>query len=275
MGKPTGFIEYLRELPLDRSALERIRDWNEFHYHMEETKLREQAARCMDCGIPFCHTGTLLSGMASGCPIHNLIPEWNDLAYRGLWKEALDRLHKTNNFPEFTGRVCPAPCEGSCVLGINAPPVTIKNLECAIIDRGWEEGWVVPEPPAVRTGKKVAVVGSGPAGLCAAAQLNKAGHTVTVFERADRIGGLLMYGIPNMKLDKGLVLRRVGLMEEEGIRFVAGTAVGKDYPAERLLEEFDAAVLCCGATKPRDLDVPGRELEGIHFAMEFLHANTA
>ena len=173
---------------------------------MEQGKLREQAARCMDCGVPFCHTGTLLSGMASGCPIHNLIPEWNDLVYRGLWKEALERLHKTNNFPDFTGRVCPAPCEGSCVLGINAPPVTIKNLECAIIDRGWEEGWIVPEPPKVRTGKKVAVVGSGPAGLCAAAQLNKAGHSVTVFERADRIGGLLMYGIPNMKLDKQKVV---------------------------------------------------------------------
>src|SRR2546427_5878756 len=216
MGKPTGFIEYLRELPLDRSAVERIQDWNEFHHHMTEAKLGQQAARCMDCGIPFCHTGTLLNGMASGCPIHNLIPEWNDWAYRGFWKEALERLHKTNNFPDFTGRVCPAPCEGSCVLAINAPPVTIKNLECAIIDRGWEEGWVVPEPPQVRTGKKVAVVGSGPAGLSAAAQLNRAGHTVTVFEREDRIGGLLMYGIPNMKLDKNaIVLRRIKQMEAE------------------------------------------------------------
>src|ERR1035438_1935516 len=175
MGKPTGFIEYLRELPLDRSALERIGDWNEFHLHLDQPKLREQAARCMDCGIPFCHTGTLLNGMASGCPVHNLIPEWNDLVYRGLWKEALERLHKTNNFPDFTGRVCPAPCEGSCVLGINTPPVTIKNLECAIIDRGWQEGWVVPEPPKVRTGKKVAVVGSGPAGLCAARRSQRAG----------------------------------------------------------------------------------------------------
>ena len=233
MGKPTGFIEYLRELPLDRSALERIRDWNEFHHHLEQGKLREQAARCMDCGIPFCHTGTLLSGMASGCPIHNLIPEWNDLVYRGLWKEALERLHKTNNFPDFTGRVCPAPCEGSCVLGINAPPVTIKNLECAIIDRGWEEGWVVPEPPKVRTGKKVAVVGSGPAGLCAAAQLNKAGHLVTVFERADRVGGLLMYGIPNMKLDKQkVVLPRIAQMEAEGIKFVTNTEVGVQLSGE-------------------------------------------
>jgi glutamate synthase (NADPH/NADH) small chain len=190
MGKPTGFLEYVRELPFDRSALERIKDWNEFHDHMPEDKLRTQAARCMDCGVPFCHTGTLLSGMASGCPINNLIPEWNDLVYRGLWREALDRLHKTNNFPEFTGRVCPAPCEGSCVLGINAPPVTIKNIECSIIDHGWEEGWVLPEPPKKRTGKKVAVIGSGPAGLSAAAQLNKAGHWVTVYERADRPGGL-------------------------------------------------------------------------------------
>jgi glutamate synthase (NADPH) small chain len=275
MGKPTGFIEYLRELPQDRAAQERIRDWNEFHFHMEEQKLRQQGARCMDCGIPFCHTGTLISGMASGCPIHNLIPEWNDLVYRGLWKEALDRLHKTNNFPEFTGRVCPAPCEGSCVLGINAPPVTIKNIECAIIDYGWEQGWVVPEAPAVRTGKKVAVVGSGPAGLCAAAQLNRAGHAVTVFERADRVGGLLMYGIPNMKLDKEeVVLRRVRQMESEGINFLTKTEVGVNFPAEKLLNEFDAAVLCTGATKPRDLPIEGRDLKGVHFAMEFLTANT-
>jgi glutamate synthase (NADPH/NADH) small chain len=275
MGKPTGFIEYLRELPLDRPAIERIRDWNEFHFHMEEKKLREQAARCMDCGIPFCHTGTLISGMASGCPIHNLIPEWNDLVYRGLWKEALDRLHKTNNFPDFTGRVCPAPCEGSCVLGINNPPVTIKNLECAIIDHGWEEGWVVPEPPSVRTGKKVAVIGSGPAGLCAAAQLNRAGHTVTVFERAERVGGLLTYGIPNMKLDKEqVVFRRIHQMEAEGIKFLTNTEVGVNYPATSLLKEFDAVVLCTGATKPRDLPIEGRNLKGVHFAMEFLTHNT-
>ncbi|HET7624359.1 MAG TPA: glutamate synthase small subunit [Verrucomicrobiae bacterium] len=275
MGKPTGFLEYLRELPLDRSAIERIRDWNEFHYHMDEAKLREQAARCMDCGIPFCHTGTLVNGMASGCPIHNLIPEWNDLVYRGLWKEALERLHKTNNFPDFTGRVCPAPCEGSCVLGINNPPVTIKNLEYAIAEKGWDEGWITPEPPARRTGKKVAVVGAGPAGLCAAAQLNKAGHLVTVFERADRPGGLLMYGIPNMKLDKEkVVLRRVKQMEAEGIQFVCNTTVGGNFPAEKLLKDFDAVVLCTGATKPRDLPVEGRDLKGIHFAMEFLTANT-
>ena len=274
MGKPTGFIEYLRELPLDRPAVQRIKDWNEFHYHMEEKKLQEQASRCMDCGIPFCHTGTLLSGMASGCPINNLIPEWNDLAYRGLWHEALDRLHKTNNFPEFTGRVCPAPCEGACVLGSNAPPVTIKNLECSIIDKGWVEGWVTPEAPAVRTGKKVAVIGSGPAGLCAGAQLNRAGHNVTIFERADRIGGLLMYGIPNMKFDKSLVQRRVDQMAKEGVTFVTNTEVGKNYPAEKLLKDFDAVVLCTGATKPRDLPIEGRQLKGVHFAMEFLHANT-
>ena len=275
MGKPTGFIEYLRELPVDRAPLERVRDWNEFHFHMAEEKLRVQGARCMDCGVPFCHTGTLISGMASGCPINNLIPEWNDLVYRGLWKEALERLHKTNNFPEFTGRVCPAPCEGSCVLGINAPPVTIKNIECAIIDQGWDEGWIKPEPPAKRTGKKVAVIGSGPAGLCAAAQLNQAGHSVTVFERADRPGGLLMYGIPNMKLDKEtVVLRRIKLMEAEGIKFVCNTEVGKDLAAEKLLKDFDAIVLCTGATKPRDLPIEGRELKGIHFAMDFLTANT-
>jgi glutamate synthase (NADPH/NADH) small chain len=228
----------------------------------------------MDCGVPFCHTGTLIGGMASGCPINNLIPEWNDLVFRGLWQEALERLHKTNNFPEFTGRVCPAPCEGSCVLGINDSPVTIKTIECAIIDKGFEEGWVVPQPPARRTGKKVAVVGSGPAGLAAAAQLNKAGHLVTVFERADRVGGLLMYGIPNMKLDKRVVQRRVDLMAAEGVSFITNCEVGKDYAGERLLQEFDAVVLCGGATQARDLPAPGRDLKGIHFAMEFLHANT-
>ncbi|MBM3881331.1 MAG: glutamate synthase subunit beta [Verrucomicrobia bacterium] len=274
MGKPTGFLEYLRELPLDRDAAARLDDWREFHSALPVAKLQEQAARCMDCGIPFCHTGTLLSGMASGCPIHNLIPEWNDLVYRDLWREALERLHKTNNFPEFTGRVCPAPCEGSCVLGLNAPPVTIKQLECAIVDRGWLEGWVVAEPPAVRTGKRVAVVGSGPAGLCAAAQLNRAGHTVTVFEREDRLGGLLMYGIPNMKLEKDQVQRRVELLAQEGVQFLPNTEVGRNYPAQRLLREYDATVLCTGATQPRDLPVAGRSLGGVHFAMEYLTANT-
>jgi glutamate synthase (NADPH/NADH) small chain len=275
MGKPTGFIEYLRELPSELTPIARIRNWDEFHLHMPEDKLRTQGARCMDCGVPFCHTGSLISGMASGCPIHNLIPEWNDLVYRGLWREALDRLHKTNNFPEFTGRVCPAPCEGSCVLGITNPPVTIKNIENAIADRGWDEGWITPDPPTKRTGKKVAVIGSGPAGLCAAAQLNKAGHWVTVFERADRPGGLLMYGIPNMKLDKEkVVLRRLNVLEEEGVKFICNTEVGKDFPVENLLKEFDAVILCTGATKPRDLPIEGRELKGIHFAMEFLTANT-
>jgi glutamate synthase (NADPH) small chain len=274
MGKPTGFLEIQRELPTDRSSEERVKDWLEFHDHMSEDKLRSQGARCMDCGIPFCHNGSLLAGMASGCPINNLIPEWNDLVYRGLWKEALERLHKTNNFPEFTGRVCPAPCEGSCVLGISEPPVTIKNIEYSIIEKGFDEGWVTAQPPAKRTGKKVAVIGSGPAGLSAAAQLNRAGHTVTVFERADRIGGLLMYGIPNMKLDKAIVQRRVDLMAAEGVKFVTNTEVGKDYPADKLLKEFDAAVLCGGATKPRDLPIEGRSLKGVHFAMEFLHWNT-
>jgi glutamate synthase (NADPH/NADH) small chain len=275
MGKPTGFLEFKREVPADRPASARIADWREFHLHLPEADLRKQGARCMDCGIPFCHTGQLVSGMASGCPIHNLIPEWNDLVFRGLWREALDRLHKTNNFPEFTGRVCPAPCEGSCVLGMNNPAVTIKNIECEIIDHGWEHGWVTAEPPEKRTGKKVAVVGSGPAGLSAAAQLNKAGHEVTVFERADRPGGLLMYGIPNMKLDKNeVVLRRISLLEQEGVKFVCNTEVGKNYPAEKLLKEFDAVILATGATKPRDLPIEGRALKGIHFAMDFLTANT-
>jgi len=274
MGKPIGFMEFQRELPPDRQPEERVSDWLEFHHHLPEEKLRDQGARCMNCGIPFCHTGIIINGMASGCPVNNLIPEWNDLVYRGLWHQALERLHKTNNFPEFTGRVCPAPCEGSCVLGIHSPPVTIKNIECEIIDRAYAEGRVTPKPPAHRTGKKVAVVGSGPSGLACADQLNKAGHQVTVFERADRVGGLLMYGIPNMKLDKRLVQRRVDLMAEEGVTFVTNTEVGKNYPSEKLLQEFDATVLCGGATKARNLLIEGRDLKGIHLAMEFLHANT-
>lgn len=275
MGKPTGFLEYARELPTELTPSDRLRNWDEFHLPMPDEKVQTQGARCMDCGTPFCHTGTIISGMASGCPINNLIPEFNDLVYRGLWREALERLHKTNNFPEFTGRVCPAPCEGSCVLGINNPPVTIKNIEYSIIDKGWQEGWITPELPAKRTGKKVAIIGSGPAGLSAAAQLNKAGHWVTVYERADRPGGLLMYGIPNMKLDKeGVVLRRLNVLEAEGVTFVCNTEVGKDLPVETLLKDFDAVILCTGATKPRDLPIEGRSLRGIHFAMDFLTANT-
>ncbi|MFC0215648.1 glutamate synthase subunit beta [Paenibacillus chartarius] len=274
MGKATGFMEYGREVPQEAAPLLRIHHWNEFAVPLPEEKLREQGARCMDCGIPFCHTGKLISGMAAGCPIHNLIPEFNDLVYRGQWREALERLLKTNNFPEFTGRVCPAPCEGSCTVGLNGSAVTIKSIEKAIIDRGFAEGWVTPKPPAVRTGKKVAVIGSGPSGLAAAAQLNKAGHSVTVYERADRVGGLLMYGIPNMKLDKKYVQRRVDLMAAEGVTFVTNTEIGKDIPAQELREQFDAIVLCGGATKGRDLPIEGRELKGIHLAMEFLKANT-
>ena len=277
MGKPTGFMEHDRELPADRSPLERIKDWNEFHLHFDPGKLQTQGSRCMDCGVPFCHTGMRLpetTPFASGCPINNLIPEWNDLVYRGLWEEALNRLHKTNNFPEFTGRVCPAPCEGACVLALTEPAVTIKNIEVAIADKGWDEGWIVAEPPDHRTGKTVAVVGSGPAGLSCAAQLNEAGHLVTVYERADRIGGLLMYGIPNMKLDKSYVQRRVDLMVEEGVTFVPNTEIGTDIQATELVESFDSVVLCGGATKPNDLPIEGRDLNGIHFAVKFLHQNT-
>ncbi len=276
MGKPTGFIDFSRELPADRQPLERIRDWSEFHLHMEEDKLRTQGARCMDCGIPFCHTGTLISGMASGCPINNLIPEWNDLVYRGLWKEALERLHKTNNFPEFTGRVCPAPCEGSCVLGINSPPVTIKNIEVAIADKGWEEGWIVPEAPEARTNKRVAVIGSGPAGLCAAAQLNRAGHLVTVFERADRPGRPPHVWHPQHEARQGK--GRPAPHPADGSRGhrvrLQHRGRRRDIPAAKLLSDFDAVVICTGATKPRDLPIEGRSLKGIHFAMDFLTANT-
>lgn len=274
MGKPTGFLEYQRELPAGRNPLERIHDWQDFHHPLPEEKLRVQAARCMECGTPFCHSGIMINGMASGCPNHNLAPEWNDMVYRGLWREALGRLLKTNNFPEFTGRVCPALCEGACTAGLAGSPVVTKTIERAIIDKAYDEGWIRPQPPAKRTGNKVAVVGSGPSGLACADELNKAGHWVTVFERADRIGGLLMYGIPNMKLDKGIVKRRVDLMAAEGVNFITSTEVGKDYPVSSLLKEFDAAVLCGGATKPRDLLVEGRNLKGIHFAVEFLGLNT-
>ena len=275
MGNPTGFKEVERHLPPDRAPAERIGDWRDFHGHAAEEQLRSQASRCMDCGTPFCHTG---AGRADtrqtvGCPLNNLIPEWNDLVYRGLWQDALHRLHKTNNFPEFTGKVCPAPCESACVLAINEPAVTIKNTEWSIIERGFEEGWVRAQPPAARTGKRVAVVGSGPAGLACADQLNKVGHHVTVYERADRIGGLLMYGIPNMKLEKHLVDRRVRLMRDEGVAFRTGVEVGRDLSGADLRARNDAVVLCCGATHPRELPIPGRELDGIHQAVGFLTIN--
>ena len=263
-----------RKLPILRAPAERVQDWEEFHTHLAESTLREQGGRCMDCGIPFCHTGELLEGAASGCPLNNLIPDWNELVFRGNWKAALEFLHKTNNFPEFTGRVCPAPCEGSCVLGMAGEPVAIKTIECAIVDRGFEEGWIVPLPATRRTGRKVAIVGSGPAGLACAAELNKMGHSVTVFERADRVGGLLIYGIPNMKLDKAVVQRRVDLLVAEGIDFITNTEVGRGYPTDRLLKEFEAVVLCAGTTRPRDLSIENRSLAGIHFAMDFLRANT-
>lgn len=275
MGNPSGFMKVERALPQDRDAASRLSDWQEVHEHMATAEIEEQASRCMDCGVPFCQSAkSEYAPAVAGCPVNNLIPEWNDLIYRGRWKDALQSLHKTNNFPEFTGRVCPAPCEGACVLGINADPVTIKHHEVAIIDRGFKEGWVVAQPPKSRSGKTVAVIGSGPAGLAAAAQLNKAGHMVIVYERADRIGGLLMYGIPNMKLQKELVQRRVDLLAEEGIVFVTDTEVGKDISAKKIEQDFDAVMLCVGATVARDLQAPGRELEGIHFAMDFLQANT-
>jgi glutamate synthase (NADPH) small chain len=261
VGKPTGFIEIHRKKPPTRPVAERLRDWREVYLPYPQEELEQQGARCMDCGIPFCH---------QGCPLGNLIPDWNDLVYRDRWESALERLHATNNFPEFTGRLCPAPCEGSCVLAINDDPVTIKSIEVSIIDRGFAEGWVVPTPPLVRTGKKAAVIGSGPAGLAAAEQLNRAGHDVTVFEKADRIGGLLRYGIPEFKMEKRFLNRRLALMEQEGVRFRTAVNVGIDMPVDRLKLEFHAVVLAGGAEQPRDLPVPGRELKGIHFAMEYL-----
>ena len=270
MGKATGFIEYDRKTAPGRSPVERVKDWKEYTTVLPEKEISIQGARCMDCGTPFCHTGQMIGGTPSGCPLYNLIPEWNDLVYRGRWKEALDRLVKTNNFPEFTSRVCPAPCEGSCTVVINDPAVAIKSIEKAIIDKGFEEGWIVPNPPKRRTGKHVAVVGSGPAGLAAADQLNKAGHLVTVFERDDRIGGLLMYGIPSMKLEKESVERRVNLLKNEGIEFVVNTTIGKDITKEQLKEEYDAVILCAGAQTHRDILIEGREADGIYLAMEYL-----
>ncbi|HNY22034.1 MAG TPA: glutamate synthase subunit beta [Treponemataceae bacterium] len=267
MGKTTGFLEFSRKKAPYRAPAVRALDFDEFTLPLDPKERVEQGARCMDCGVPFCQS-------SYGCPVSNLIPEWNDLVFRGREKEAWTRLMKTNNFPEFTGRVCPAPCEGSCVLGVNQEPVTIKDNECFIIDRAWSEGWMKPLPPKARTGKKVAVIGSGPAGLAAADQLNRAGHSVTVFERADRPGGLLMYGIPNMKLDKKFIIRRVDLMKAEGVTFKTSTEVGKDISAKELAKKFDAVLVATGSTRPRDLKVPGRELKGVHFALEFLGANT-
>ncbi len=261
MGKHTGFMEFPREHATRRPVIERVNDWFEIYQDFPEESLRKQGARCMDCGVPFCHTG---------CPVNNLIPDWNDLVYRGRWKEAIRQLHSTNNFPEFTGRICPAPCEASCVLGINEPPVTIKQIEKNIVDHAFKEGWIHPEPPKFRTGKKVAVVGSGPAGLAAAQQLNRAGHTVTVYEKADRIGGLLRYGIPEFKMEKSILDRRIAQLEAEGVKFVVNAHVGNNISVEDLRRDFDAILLAGGAEHGRDLPVPGRELKGIHFAMDFL-----
>jgi glutamate synthase (NADPH) small chain len=267
MGKPTGFREFDREVVPYREVSARTLDFKEIYTPHDTGALQTQGARCMDCGVPFCQSN-------DGCPVYNLIPEWNDLVYKGRWHDALDRLHKTNNFPEFTGRVCPAPCEGACVLGITTPAVTIKNLECSIIDRGFDEGWVTPKPPAQRTGKSIAIVGSGPAGLAAAAQLNQAGHSVTVYEKADRPGGLLMYGIPNMKLEKAVIERRIQLMRDEGVTFELNADVGKNVDVEPLITDNDAVLLATGAMVARDLPIPGREGAGVHLAMEFLTANT-
>jgi glutamate synthase (NADPH) small chain len=261
MGKDTGFLELNREQPTRRKPEDRVNDWFEIYNPFPEEKQREQGARCMDCGVPFCH---------SGCPVNNIIPDWNDLVYHGRWETAIRRLHATNNFPEFTGRICPAPCEAACVLGINQPPVSIKLIERSIVERAWDEGWIRPEPPDHATGKKVAIVGSGPAGLAAAQQLRRAGHSVTVYEKADRIGGLLRYGIPNFKLEKHVIDRRIEQMKAEGVTFITNAHVGVNIPVESLTGHYDAILLCGGAEQPRDLPIPGRELKGIHFAMEFL-----
>ena len=274
MGKPTGFLEYDRVNGKAAAPLERIKNFNEFHTPLTEAQQRKQGARCMECGVPFCQSGMMMNGMVSGCPLHNLVPEWNDLVYTGNWGQAYNRLKKTNSFPEFTSRVCPAPCEAACTCGLNGDPVSIKENEHAIIEKAYETGAAGPKPPHLRTDKKIAVIGSGPSGLAAADQLNKRGHNVTVFEREDRVGGLLMYGIPNMKLEKKVIDRKINVMKEEGVTFVTGANVGKNYKAAKLLKEFDSVVLACGASNPRDINVPGRDAEGIYFAVDFLKSTT-
>ncbi|OJF93603.1 glutamate synthase subunit beta [Alkalibacterium sp. 20] len=270
MGKKTGFMEYDRKNMIERNPEDRIKDWDEYKDRLPDAQVQLQGARCMDCSIPYCSMGMSIEGETTGCPVYNLIPEWNDLVYRGQWKEALERLLKTNNFPEFTGRVCPAPCEGSCTVAISSDAVSIKNIERTIIDKGFENGWIKPVIPVKRTGKKVAVIGSGPAGLAAADQLNQAGHSVTIYERSDRAGGLLTYGIPTMKLDKSVVQRRIDLLEKSGISFVLNTEIGVDILAKDIENEFDSVIICTGSTKPIDFPLPGRRLKGIHFAMDYL-----
>lgn len=274
MGKPTGFMDYKREVSKDVKPKDRIKNFNEFHEHLSRERQQLQGARCMDCGVPFCQAGMNICGMTSGCPLHNLVPEWNDLVYTGNWQQAYNRLKKTNSFPEFTSRVCPALCEAACTCNLIGDPVATKENEYAIIENAYEKGYADPKPPKVRTGKTVAVVGSGPSGLAVADQLNKRGHSVTVYERSDRVGGLLMYGIPNMKLEKHIVDRKIKVMEAEGIVFKTGVDVGKDIKAEKLLKEYDRVVLACGASNPRDISVPGRDAKGIYFAVDFLKANT-
>lgn len=274
MGKPTGFLEYERETSKAVKPQDRIKNFNEFHTPLPKEQQQKQGARCMACGVPFCQSGMTVGGMASGCPLHNLVPEWNDLVYVGNWKEAYNRLKKTNNFPEFTSRVCPALCEAACTCGFNGDAVSVKENEYGIIENAYAEGYADPKPPKVRTGKRVAIVGSGPAGLAAADQLNKRGHSVTVFERSDRIGGLLMYGIPNMKLEKHIIDRKVDVMKAEGVEFVTDANVGKDIKAAKLLKEYDKVILACGSSNPRDIDVPGRDANGIYFAVDFLTATT-